>query len=177
MGGWGGGGGGGGQKPSKYYCQKPCETKSCVQSIFWAFGHVKFIWNDIKVIGTPLEISSWAFVGYPVQADLFFICYYCILLYVGSLSNKSQSIKSLHLLMSLGTCSELYLQNCISKPGTPEPEDSCWQKKYFPNIKLFVPVCRIITHMRALHNQCLFLFTNSIILSTENSSSYYKQNL
>ena len=32
-------------------------------------------------------------MGYPVQADLFLICYYCILLYVGSLSNKiNQSI-------------------------------------------------------------------------------------
>ena len=40
----------------------------------------------------PTEISSRAFVGYPVQADLFLICYYCILLYVGSLSNKNQSI-------------------------------------------------------------------------------------
>ena len=30
-------------------------------------------------------------MGYPVQADLFLICYHCILLYVGSLSNKNQS--------------------------------------------------------------------------------------
>ena len=40
----------------------------------------------------PIGISSRAFVGYPVQADLYLICYYCILLYVGSLSNKNQSI-------------------------------------------------------------------------------------
>ena len=43
------------------------------------------------ISGTPLEISSWAFVGYPVQADLILICYSCIL-YVGSLANKNQSI-------------------------------------------------------------------------------------
>ena len=40
-------------------------------------------------------------MGYPVQADLFLICYYCILLYVGSLSNKinqsiNQSIRERH---------------------------------------------------------------------------------
>ena len=36
------------------------------------------------------KLSSFR-AGYPVQADLICICYYCIL-YVGSLANKNQSI-------------------------------------------------------------------------------------
>ena len=43
-------------------------------------------------VGDPLEISSRAFVGYPVQADLILICHSCILLYVGNLAKENQPI-------------------------------------------------------------------------------------